>query len=159
MSGFNFPQNNNVFPNQASSFDHNYLENLLAQAVQKQAQNSTNMDFIIVGNKEEAERYIVQKGQTLWFRHSKEPQIYVKSVSMIGEPNFGAYKLVKLEDEPIKEEPIEDNNEQLNSLQIQYNEMQKELERLKKQVEQFERRNNGGKVNNNKSTQSQKVGE
>ena len=53
--------------------------------------------FIIVGSEEEAEKYIVQKGQTIWFRHSSEPEIYVKSVSTIGEPNFGPYELHKKE--------------------------------------------------------------
>lgn len=66
---------------------NNYMEQLknpngmnMQQAQPMPQQQSTNMNFIVVEGQDYAEKYIVQNGQTLWFRHSMKPEIYVKSV-------------------------------------------------------------------------------
>ena len=174
MSGLNnFPQYNN-YPNgmnnmfQNSPYQNQLEKYILEQAQQRSANqyNNTNMDFIIVGSEEEAEKYIVQKGQTIWFRHSSEPEIYVKSVSTIGEPNFGAYILQKKERKEEEKnyreiEPKFVTEDDINSLQSnikeQMNNIDKHIEAIEQKIEKISKREEGGKKPYN-STQSQKVG-
>lgn len=58
-----------------------------------QVKNDTNADFIIVSSIDEAKNSIMQNGQIRWFRHSSKPELYVKAVSMTGQPSFNAYRL------------------------------------------------------------------
>ncbi len=175
MSGFNnFPQYNNNYPNinGMNMFQNNPYQGQIEKYILEQAQQrnnnqyNTNMDFIIVGSEEEAEKYIVQKGQTIWFRHSSEPEIYVKSVSTIGEPNFGAYELHKKEkkDEEKNYREIEpkfvtedDINTFQSNIKEQMNNIDKQLEANEQKIEKISKREEGGKKPYN-STQSQKVG-
>lgn len=174
MSGLNsFPQQyGNNYPNINNMFNNNYQEQLekylLEQATQRNQQVSSNMDFIPVSSEEEAEKYIVQKGQTLWFRHSSEPEIYVKSVSSIGEPNFGAYNLIKKEKKDQKEDEQNINKvefvtvEKLDTFESNIksimNEINKHIESVEQKIEKMSK-NEGGKKPYYNSTQTQKVGD
>lgn len=176
MSGLNnFPQQYGNYPNMNMNpmFGNNNYQSqlekyLLDQATQRNQQNqiSSNMDFIPVVSEEEAEKYIVQKGQTIWFRHSSEPEIYVKSVSTIGEPNFGAYTLIKKEKKEEKNyreiEPKFVTEEDINAFQSnikeQMNNIDKHIETIEQRLEKMSKREEGGKKQYNNSTQSQKVG-
>lgn len=176
MSGLNnFPQYNNNYPNignmnnmfQNNPYQGQLEKYIMEQATQRNNQyNNTNMDFIIVGSEDEAEKYIVQKGQTIWFRHSSEPEIYVKSVSTIGEPNFGAYTLIKKEKKEEKNyreiEPKFVTEEDINTFQSnikeQMNNIDKHIETIEQRLEKMSKREEGGKKQYNNSTQSQKVG-
>jgi len=181
MSGFNnFPQqqygnypNMNMNPMFGNNNYQSQLEKyLIDQATQRNQQNqiNSNMDFIPVVSEEEAEKYIVQKGQTIWFRHSSEPEIYVKSVSTIGEPNFGAYTLTKKEKKVEEEknyreiEPKFATEDDINTLQSSIKE---QMSNITKHIEAIEqkignipniKKEEGGKKQYNNSTQSQKVG-
>jgi hypothetical protein len=175
MSGLNgFPQYNN-YPNigMNNMFQNSPYQNQLEKYIIEQAQqrntnqyNNTNMDFIIVGSEDEAEKYIVQKGQTIWFRHSSEPEIYVKSVSTIGEPNFGAYILQKKEKEEEKNykeiEPkfVTENDINIfqSNIKEQMNNIDEHIKIIEQKIEKFSKREEGGKKPYNNSTQSQKVG-
>lgn len=176
MSGLNnFPQQYGNYPNMNMNpmFGNNNYQSqlekyLLDQATQRNQQNqiNSNMDFIPVVSEEEAEKYIVQKGQTIWFRHSSEPEIYVKSVSTIGEPNFGAYTLIKKEKKEEKNyreiEPKFVTEEDINTFQSnikeQMNNIDKHIETIEQRLEKMSKREEGGKKQYNNSTQSQKVG-
>ena len=174
MSGLNsFPQQFGNYPNISNMFNNNYQEQLekylLDQAVQRnQQQIVSNMDFIPVSSEEEAEKYIVKKGETLWFRHSSEPEIYVKSVSSIGEPNFGAYNLVKKVKEEVKKEEQNTNISEFvtvekldtfeSSIKGIMNEINKHIESVEQKIEKMSK-NEGGKKPYYNSTQTQKVGE
>ena len=176
MSGLNnFPQQYGNYTNQNMNpmFGNNNYQSqlekyLLDQATQRnqQIQMSSNMDFIPVVSEEEAEKYIVQKGQTIWFRHSSEPEIYVKSVSTIGEPNFGAYILTKKvkeeEEKNYREiEPKFVTEDDINTFQSNIKEkmdnIDKHIEIIEQKIEKISKREEGGKKQYN-STQSQKVG-
>ena len=177
MSGLNnFPQQYGNYPNINSMFGNNNYQGqlekyLIDQATQRNQQNqmSSNMDFIPVVSEEEAEKYIVQKGQTIWFRHSSKPEIYVKSVSLIGEPNFGAYELHKKEKtEPNKEETVEkEKSEEFvtvknfdtfeSNVKSIMGEINKHIETVEQKIEKMSK-NEGGKKYYN-STQTQKVGD
>ena len=124
------------------------------------SQPLTNMDFIIVGNKDEAERYVVQRGQTLWFRHSSKPEIYVKTVSNIGEPNFGAYRLEKLENEPYNasegystnDMDNQKTNQEIQSLKEQVNQIQATINTYATMIDSFLKNDNSNNANTNTST-------
>ena len=98
MSGYGFPTysfgqpNTNSFMNINDNQYNRYMNMLNAQQNQ-QTKSDTNADFIIVSNIDEAKNSIVQNGQIRWFRHSSKPEVYVKAVSMTGQPSFNAYKL------------------------------------------------------------------
>lgn len=98
MSGYGFPTysfgqpNTNSFMNINDNQYNRYMNMLNAQQNQ-QPKSDTNADFIIVSNIDEAKNSIVQNGQIRWFRHSSKPEVYVKAVSMTGQPSFNAYKL------------------------------------------------------------------
>ena len=89
MSGYGFPTYNfgqqNVNDNQ-----YNRYMNMINT---HQVKNDTNADFIIVSSIDEAKNSIMQNGQIRWFRHSSKPELYVKAVSMTGQPSFNAYRL------------------------------------------------------------------
>lgn len=173
MSGFNnFPQHNN-YPNIGNNMFSNspyqgQIEKYIMEQTQKNQYNNTNMEFIPVMSEEEAEKYIVKKGETLWFRHSSEPEIYVKSVSQIGEPNFGAYILQKKEKKEEEKnyreiEPKFVTENEINTFQSnikeQMNNINKHIEVIEQNLEKISRREQeGGKKQYNNSTQSQKVG-
>ena len=173
MSGLNnFPQYGN-YPNMNGGFGsyQGQLEKyLFDQATQRNQQNqpSTNMDFLPVSSEEEAEKFIVKKGETIWFRHSSEPEIYVKSVSSIGEPDFGAYYLVKKEkkektnktEETKKEESfvtLDNFNAFESNVQNIMGEINKHIESVEQKLEKMSKNNEGGKKYVNPS-QTQKVG-
>ena len=74
MSGLNnFPQYNNNYPN-ISNMNNMFQNNpyqgqlekyIMEQATQRNNQyNNTNMDFIIVGSEDEAEKYLQQQKYT-----------------------------------------------------------------------------------------------
>lgn len=102
MSGYGFPTYNfgqqNVNDNQ-----YNRYMNMINT---HQVKNDTNADFIIVSSIDEAKNSIMQNGQIRWFRHSSKPELYVKAVSMTGQPSFNAYRL--------EEFNFEQSNEQNN---------------------------------------------
>lgn len=89
MSGYGFPTysfgQQNVNDNQ-----YNRYMNMINT---HQVKNDTNADFIIVSSIDEAKNSIMQNGQIRWFRHSSKPELYVKAVSMTGQPSFNAYRL------------------------------------------------------------------
>lgn len=175
MSGFNnfMPYGNNSYNGygQQQPYQDQQLNRLLEQALQQKTQQQqvqTNMDFIVVPKMEDAKDYIVQNGQTRWFRNSSKPEIYVKSVSNIGEPNFGAYNLVPLDinsniipdDKNVVSQefvPVKD----FNDLQTQVNNMQNTINNyvgmIGKYLQQDKTETKGR--SNNKSTQSQKGGD
>lgn len=175
MSGFNnfMPYGNNSYNGygQQQPYQDQQLNRLLEQALQQKTQQQqvqTNMDFIVVPKMEDAKDYIVQNGQTRWFRNSSKPEIYVKSVSNIGEPNFGAYNLVPLDinsniipdDKSVVSQefvPVKD----FNDLQTQVNNMQNTINNyvgmIGKYLQQDKTETKGR--SNNKSAQSQKGGD
>lgn len=193
MSGFNYNpygnyQNMNMGNNmgmnmgQQQPYQDQLGKYLLEQSMMKQQQNQqpqTNMDFIIVENIASAQNYIVQKGQTLWFRHSSKPEVYVKTVSMIGEPSFGAYCLTPITEEQNQNQSVQQTENQnvdltnyvpisqFNELQNQVNNMQNMingyvqmfLSPQQQVVKEEKQQNTTNNSRGRKSTQTDKVGE
>lgn len=175
MSGFNnfMPYGNNSYNGygQQQPYQDQQLNRLLEQALQQKTQQQqvqTNMDFIVVPKMEDAKDYIVQNGQTRWFRNSSKPEIYVKSVSNIGEPNFGAYNLVPLDinsniipdDKNVASQefvPVKD----FNDLQTQVNNMQNTINNYVGMIGKYlqQDKTETKDRSNNKSAQSQKGGD
>ena len=143
--GFN---NNYYNPNQMNQLDR-YMEQLNNRnnrqqndfMNRQQQQSYTNMDFVIVENIDIARNYVVPNGNTMWFRHSIKPEIYVKSVSNIGEPNFQGYTLT-----PIMFNMDNNNNQNndMNNTNIQYvpienfNELGLKVNQLEQKVYDYE---------------------
>ena len=175
MSGFNnfMPYGNNSYNGygQQQPYQDQQLNRLLEQALQQKTQQQqvqTNMDFIVVPKMEDAKDYIVQNGQTRWFRNSSKPEIYVKKKKKKKKKNFGAYNLVPLDinsniipdDKNVVSQefvPVKD----FNDLQTQVNNMQNTINNyvgmIGKYLQQDKTETKGR--SNNKSAQSQKGGD
>ncbi len=117
------PTNNNQLTNPYYNQAQSALERL--EKLQNQQQNmnmsmgmnsqsqaqpqmaSTNVNWVQVGNIQQAKEQIVQPNMTIWMMDSYLPKIYVKSVSNVGKIEFQPYELV----------PLDENGNRINNLQ------------------------------------------
>ena len=73
---------------------------------QQNANQNTNMNFLVVQSMQEAKEKVIPYGCTVWMRDSSEPYQYVKSIDVTGSPTF---KVLKVED--VTEQMLNDNGQ------------------------------------------------
>lgn len=131
----NFGMNNNPNPmNMMNMGQLSTYQQPQQQQVQQQ-QNSGN-PFIMVSNMKEAKEKILPYGTTVWMRDSSDPYLYVKGISMTGDPSFHVLKVEDVTDQMLN------NNGQIQSnnqfVQIQdFNALNQKVEQLQNSVNYY----------------------
>lgn len=133
--GYGFPNNYGMTYQQPNGFQNNFNNdsryNRYMNMVEQQNNNNsqmtnTNFDFITVSSMQEAQDFNVPNGQIRWFRHTSKPEIYVKAVSAVGQPSFGAYELHEIDFNN------SETKENKNYVTVdKFNELNSEVDRLK----------------------------
>lgn len=96
------------------------------QPIQQQMQQpvqqypTVQSGFVRVRNENEARMYPVAPGNSVTFIDEVQPYCYTKTVNMgqLDRPIFEKYRLVKEEDNPVSQQPIEQSQKPVESSQI-----------------------------------------
>lgn len=131
----NFGMNNN--PNPMNMMNMGQLSTYQQpQQPQNQQQQNNGNPFIMVSNMKEAKEKILPYGSTVWMRDSSDPYLYVKGISLTGDPSFHVLKVEDVTDQVLN------NNGQTQSsnqfVQIQdFNILNQKVEQLQNSVNYY----------------------
>ena len=98
----------------------------MQQPIQQQMQQpvqqypTVQSGFVRVRNENEARMYPVAPGNSVTFIDEVQPYCYTKTVNMgqLDRPIFEKYRLVKEEDNPVQQHPVEQSQKPIESPQI-----------------------------------------
>lgn len=131
----NFGMNNNPNPmNMMNMGQLSTYQQPQQQQVQQQ-QNSGN-PFIMVSNMKEAKEKILPYGTTVWMRDSSDPYLYVKGISMTGDPSFHVLKVEDVTDQMLNNNGQTQNNNQFVQIQ-DFNVLNQKVEQLQNSVNYY----------------------
>lgn len=130
----NFGMNNN--PNPMNMMNMGQLSTYQQPQQQVQQQQNSGNPFIMVSNMKEAKEKILPYGSTVWMRDSSDPYLYVKGISLTGDPSFHVLKVEDVTDQMLN------NNGQIQSnnqfVQIQdFNVLNQKVEQLQNSVNYY----------------------
>lgn len=111
------------------------------QQYQEVKDNTSNVDWILVGAVDEAERIVVNQGQKRWFMFKSLPIIGVKEVNELGVPNMEYYELTPYNPRATQEQKIVEQKEVDLIGYVKIEEIEKlqlEISNLKSKVDSFE---------------------
>lgn len=130
----NFGINNN--PNPMNMMNMGQLSTYQQpQQPQNQQQNSGN-PFIMVSNMKEAKEKILPYGSTVWMRDSSDPYLYVKGISLTGDPSFHVLKVEDVTDQVLNNNGQTQNNNQFVQIQ-DFNVLNQKVEQLQNSVNYY----------------------
>lgn len=131
----NFGMNNNPNPmNMMSMGQLSTYQQPQQQQVQQQ-QNSGN-PFIMVSNMKEAKEKILPYGTTVWMRDSSDPYLYVKGISLTGDPSFHVLKVEDVTDQMLNNNGQTQSNNQFVQIQ-DFNVLNQKVEQLQNSVNYY----------------------
>lgn len=131
----NFGMNNNPNPmNMMNMGQLSTYQQPQQQQVQQQ-QNSGN-PFIMVSNMKEAKEKILPYGTTVWMRDSSDPYLYVKGISLTGDPSFHVLKVEDVTDQMLNNNGQTQSNNQFVQIQ-DFNVLNQKVEQLQNSVNYY----------------------
>ena len=131
----NFGMNNNPNPmNMMSMGQLSTYQQPQQQQVQQQ-QNSGN-PFIMVSNMKDAKEKILPYGTTVWMRDSSDPYLYVKGISLTGDPSFHVLKVEDVTDQMLNNNGQTQSNNQFVQIQ-DFNVLNQKVEQLQNSVNYY----------------------
>lgn len=131
----NFGMNNNPNPmNMMNMGQLSTYQQPQQQQVQQQ-QNSGN-PFIMVSNMKEAKEKILPYGSTVWMRDSSDPYLYVKGISLTGDPSFHVLKVEDVTDQMLNNNGQTQSNNQFVQIQ-DFNVLNQKVEQLQNSVNYY----------------------
>ena len=131
----NFGMNNN--PNPMNIMNMGQLSTYQQpqqQQVPQQQNNST--PFIMVSNMKEAKEKILPYGSTVWMRDASENYLYVKGISLTGDPSFHVLKVEDVTDQMLNNNGQTQNNNQFVQIQ-DFNALNQKVEQLQNSVNYY----------------------
>lgn len=131
----NFGMNNN--PNPMSMMNMGQLSTYQQpQQPQVQQQQNSGNPFIMVSNMKEAKEKILPYGSTVWMRDSSDPYLYVKGISLTGDPSFHVLKVEDVTDQMLNNNGQTQNNNQFVQIQ-DFNALNQKVEQLQNSVNYY----------------------
>ena len=131
----NFGMNNNPNPmNMMSMGQLSTYQQPQQQQVPQQQNNGT--PFIMVSNMKEAKEKILPYGSTVWMRDASENYLYVKGISLTGDPSFHVLKVEDVTDQMLNNNGQTQNNNQFVQIQ-DFNALNQKVEQLQNSVNYY----------------------
>lgn len=131
----NFDMNNN--PNPMNMMNMGQLSTYQQpQQPQVQQQQNSGNPFIMVSNMKEAKEKILPYGTTVWMRDSSDPYLYVKGISMTGDPSFHVLKVEDVTDQMLNNNGQTQSNNQFVQIQ-DFNALNQKVEQLQNSVNYY----------------------
>lgn len=106
------------------------------QPQQQIQQQNTGNPFIMVSNMKEAKEKILPYGSTVWMRDSSDPYLYVKGISLTGDPSFHVLKVEDITDQMLNNNGQTQNNNQFVPIQ-DFNALNQKVEQLQNSVNYY----------------------
>lgn len=144
----NFGMNNN--PNPMNMMNMGQLSTYQQPQPQNQQQQNSGNPFIMVSNMKEAKEKILPYGSTVWMRDSSDPYLYVKGISLTGDPSFHVLKVEDVTDQMLNNNGQTQNNNQFVQVQ-DFNALNQKVEQLQNSVNYY------SDILNKAMTQTQQV--
>lgn len=131
----NFGMNNN--PNPMNMMNMGQLSTYQQpQQPQVQQQQNSGNPFIMVSNMKEAKEKILPYGSTVWMRDSSDPYLYVKGISLTGDPSFHVLKVEDVTDQMLNNNGQTQSNNQFVQIQ-DFNILNQKVEQLQNSVNYY----------------------
>ena len=131
----NFGMNNN--PNPMNMMNMGQLSTYQQpQQQQVQPQQNSGNPFIMVSNMKEAKEKILPYGSTVWMRDSSDPYLYVKGISLTGDPSFHVLKVEDVTDQMLNNNGQTQSNNQFVQIQ-DFNALNQKVEQLQNSVNYY----------------------
>ena len=131
----NFGMNNNLNPmNMMNMGQLSTYQQPQQQQVPQQQNNGT--PFIMVSNMKEAKEKILPYGSTVWMRDASENYLYVKGISLTGDPSFHVLKVEDVTDQMLNNNGQTQNNNQFVQIQ-DFNALNQKVEQLQNSVNYY----------------------
>ena len=131
----NFGMNNNPNPmNMMNMGQLSTYQQPQQQQVQPQQNNGT--PFIMVSNMKEAKEKILPYGSTVWMRDASENYLYVKGISLTGDPSFHVLKVEDVTDQMLNNNGQTQSNNQFVQIQ-DFNALNQKVEQLQNSVNYY----------------------
>lgn len=131
----NFGINNN--PNPMNMMNMGQLSTYQQpQQPQNQQQQNNGTPFIMVSNMKEAKEKILPYGSTVWMRDASENYLYVKGISLTGDPSFHVLKVEDVTDQMLNNNGQTQNNNQFVQIQ-DFNLLNQKVEQLQNSVNYY----------------------
>ena len=130
----NFGINNN--PNPMNMMNMGQLSTYQQPQPQNQQQQNSGNPFIMVSNMKEAKEKILPYGSTVWMRDSSDPYLYVKGISLTGDPSFHVLKVEDVTDQVLNNNGQTQNNNQFVQIQ-DFNVLNQKVEQLQNSVNYY----------------------
>jgi hypothetical protein len=130
----NFGMNNN--PNPMNMMNMGQLSTYQQPQPQNQQQQNSGNPFIMVSNMKEAKEKILPYGSTVWMRDSSDPYLYVKGISLTGDPSFHVLKVEDVTDQMLNNNGQTQNNNQFVQIQ-DFNLLNQKVEQLQNSVNYY----------------------
>lgn len=131
----NFGMNNN--PNPMNMMNMGQLSTYQQpQQPQVQQQQNSGNPFIMVSNMKEAKEKILPYGSTVWMRDSSDPYLYVKGISLTGDPSFHVLKVEDVTDQMLNNNGQTQSNNQFVQIQ-DFNALNQKVEQLQNSVNYY----------------------
>ena len=131
----NFGMNNN--PNPMNMMNMGQLSTYQQpQQPQVQQQQNSGNPFIMVSNMKEAKEKINPYGSTVWMRDSSDPYLYVKGISLTGDPSFHVLKVEDVTDQMLNNNGQTQSNNQFVQIQ-DFNVLNQKVEQLQNSVNYY----------------------
>lgn len=130
----NFGMNNN--PNPMNMMNMGQLSTYQQPQQQVQQQQNSGNPFIMVSNMKEAKEKILPYGSTVWMRDSSDPYLYVKGISLTGDPSFHVLKVEDVTDQMLNNNGQAQSNNQFVQIQ-DFNVLNQKVEQLQNSVNYY----------------------
>ena len=131
----NFGMNNN--PNPMNMMNMGQLSTYQQpQQQQVPQQQNSGTPFIMVSNMKEAKEKILPYGSTIWMRDSSDPYLYVKGISLTGDPSFHVLKVEDVTDQMLNNNGQNQSNNQFVQIQ-DFNALNQKVEQLQNSVNYY----------------------
>lgn len=130
----NFGMNNN--PNPMNMMNMGQLSTYQQPQPQNQQQQNSGNPFIMVSNMKEAKEKILPYGSTVWMRDASENYLYVKGISLTGDPSFHVLKVEDVTDQVLNNNGQTQNNNQFVQIQ-DFNVLNQKVEQLQNSVNYY----------------------
>ncbi len=129
----NIGMNNNI---PQFSPQMNMYQSQQTQQIQNNQQQNNGTPFIMVSNMKEAKEKILPYGSTVWMRDASENYLYVKGISLTGDPSFHVLKVEDVTDQMLNNNGQTQNNNQFVQIQ-DFNLLNQKVEQLQNSVNYY----------------------
>ena len=132
----NFGMNNNPNPMNMMNMGQLSTYQQPQQPQNQQQQQNSGNPFIMVSNMKEAKEKILPYGSTVWMRDASENYLYVKGISLTGDPSFHVLKVEDVTDQMLNNNGQTQNNNQFVQIQ-DFNLLNQKVEQLQNSVNYY----------------------